>query len=583
MFRRRQNSHLILLFMTLSEYISIAITLIGVVVLLGWIFDISAIKSVPLDLASMKSNTAACFILTGISIFLQQTRRSRLWTISVAKVFASCVALIGLLTILEYIFDCSLGMDQLIVKDLSPDVSTFSPGRMSPNTALNFLVIGITLLILNVKIRNTYHPFQYLNLATSAISLLAFVTYVYDIRSLYFVVPYRGMALHTTVTFVITCASIFLSRPDQGIVAVLVSAGGGGVLARRLLPIAIGIPLFLGWLALFVQKIWIPNIEFTIAFIVIFTIIIFTFFIWQYARILERKDTERETMFEQVQELSYAVEQSPNTVVITDTNGNIQYVNQKFTQLTGYTSAEIIGKNPRTLKSNKMPPEGYKELWRTITSGREWSGEIINKKKNGEFYWEKTLIGPIKNSEGIITHFVSVKEDVTERKMMEAELKILSTTDKLTQAYNRTKFDEIILKEFAFSRRYNKPLSLVMIDIDHFKGINDNFGHNTGDYVLKTVSGIIKDTIRETDYLVRWGGEEFLVVATNMRLEEARELSERIRNEIEKYAFDQGTVTASLGITQYKTGDTVHTLLQRADAALYLAKNNGRNRSELLM
>ncbi len=345
---------------------------------------------------------------------------------------------------------------------------------------------------------------------------------------------------------------------------------------------SIGIPLFLGWLALFVQRIWIPNIEFTIAFIVIFTIIIFAFFIWQYARILERKDTERETMFEQVQELSYAVEQSPNTVVITDPNGNIQYVNPKFTQLTGYTSAEVIGKNPRILKSNKMPPEVYKDLWGTITSGREWSDEIINKKKNGEFYWEKTLIGPIKNSEGVITHFVSVKEDVTERKMMEAELNILSTTDKLTQAYNRTKFDEIIQKEFAFSRRYNKPLSLVMIDLDHFKGINDTFGHNTGDYVLKTVSGIIKDTIRETDYLVRWGGEEFLVVATSMRLEEARELSERIRNEIEKYAFDQCTVTASLGITQYKTGDTVHTLLQRADAALYLAKNNGRNRSELL-
>ncbi len=225
--------------MTLSECISIAITLIGVVVLLGWIFDITVIKSVPLDLASMKPNTATCFILTGISIFLQQTRRSLLWTISVTKVFASSVALIGLLTILEYIFDCSLGMDQLIVKDLSPDVSTFSPGRMSPNTALNFLVIGITLLILNVKIRNTYHPFQYLNLIASVISLLAFVTYIYDIRSLYFVMPYRGMALHTTVTFVITCASIFLSRPDQGIVAILVSAGGGGALARRLLPTAI--------------------------------------------------------------------------------------------------------------------------------------------------------------------------------------------------------------------------------------------------------------------------------------------------------------------------------------------------------
>lgn len=580
---RRPDSQFTSLFKTLSECIGIAIIFIGIVVLCGWIFDISVIKSVPLDLASMKPNTATCFIMTGISIFLLQTRRSYVWTISAAKVFASVVALTGLLTLIEYIFNFNLGIDQLIVKDLSPDVSTYSPGRMSPSTALNFLLIGITLILLNIKIRNTYYPFQYLNLITSLISLLAFVTYVYNIKSLYFVVPYRGMALHTTVAFVITCVSIFLSRPDQGIFAVLISNGGGGILARRLLPAAIGIPLLLGWLSLFVQRMGVPNIEFTIAFIVMFTIVIFTFFIWKYARILERKDTEREMMFEQIQELSYAVEQSPNTVVITDPNGNIQYVNRKFTQLTGYTSEEVIGKNPSILKSNKMPDEIYKDMWDVIISGREWSGEIINKKKNGEYYWEKTLIGPIKNLEGVITHFVSVKEDVTERKMMEEALKRLSTTDKLTQAYNRTKFDEIILKEFAFSKRHNKPLSLIMIDIDHFKSINDTFGHNTGDYVLKTVSGIIKNTIRETDYLVRWGGEEFLVLATNTRLDEVKELSERIRNEIEKYTFDQGKTTTSLGITQYKTGDTVHNFLKRADEALYLAKKNGRNRSELLV
>jgi PAS domain S-box-containing protein len=116
------------------------------------------------------------------------------------------------------------------------------------------------------------------------------------------------------------------------------------------------------------------------------------------------------------------VEQSPATVVITDTKGNIEYVNPKFTQLTGYTFKETIGKNPRILKSGKTPPEEYKQLWETINSGREWYGEFCNKKKNGELYWESASISPVRNTEGVITHFVGIKEDITKRKKMEETL-----------------------------------------------------------------------------------------------------------------------------------------------------------------
>jgi PAS domain S-box-containing protein len=116
------------------------------------------------------------------------------------------------------------------------------------------------------------------------------------------------------------------------------------------------------------------------------------------------------------------VEQSPTTVIITDTKGNIEYVNPKFTQLTGYTFKETIGQNPRILKSGKTPPEEYERLWEAITSGRDWHGEFCNKKKNGELYWESASISPIRNAEGVITHFVGIKEDITERKNMEEML-----------------------------------------------------------------------------------------------------------------------------------------------------------------
>lgn len=134
--------------------------------------------------------------------------------------------------------------------------------------------------------------------------------------------------------------------------------------------------------------------------------------------ITERKHTE-----EQIRKLSTAVEQSPASVVITDVNGDIEYVNPKFSETTGYSFNEVISKNPRILKSVETPPEVYKELWETITSGKEWKGEFHNKKKNGEQYWELASISPIRNHKGIITHFLAVKEDITKRKKADKELR----------------------------------------------------------------------------------------------------------------------------------------------------------------
>ncbi|MFQ5638233.1 MAG: PAS domain S-box protein [bacterium] len=125
---------------------------------------------------------------------------------------------------------------------------------------------------------------------------------------------------------------------------------------------------------------------------------------------------------EEVRKLSYAVEQSPASIMMTDTAGNLEYVNPKFTQVTGYTREEVFGKNPRFLKSGKTPPEKYQRLWQTITAGGEWRGEFYNKKKNGELYWESASISAIKNAQGDITHFLAVKEDITERKQLQEQL-----------------------------------------------------------------------------------------------------------------------------------------------------------------
>ncbi|MFQ5685411.1 MAG: PAS domain S-box protein, partial [Candidatus Scalindua sp.] len=139
-----------------------------------------------------------------------------------------------------------------------------------------------------------------------------------------------------------------------------------------------------------------------------------------------RDITERKMREGEIQKLTYAIEQSPVSVVITDTEGNIEYVNKKFTQVTGYSYEEVIGKNPRVLKSDDRTSEEYSELWETITSGKEWRGEFCNKDKNGEKYWESASISPVKNYAGVITHFIAVKEDITDRRQIEENLRKLS-------------------------------------------------------------------------------------------------------------------------------------------------------------
>lgn len=163
-----------------------------------------------------------------------------------------------------------------------------------------------------------------------------------------------------------------------------------------------------------------------------------------------------------------------------------------------------------------------------------------------------------------------------------AKLEELATTDALTGAYNRRKFNELILAEIERVRRYGHPLSLFILDIDHFKRINDTRGHETGDEVLVVLAGLIRAGIRATDSLARWGGEEFVVLSPEVMVEEAMGLAERLRAAAgtHEYSF-VGKVTASIGVAQHRAGETADELFARADEALYRAKQGGRDRVEL--
>jgi len=280
----------------------------------------------------------------------------------------------------------------------------------------------------------------------------------------------------------------------------------------------------------------------------------------------------------QLKLLSKAVEQMDEMVRITDIDGNIIYINPASEKYTQFSKEETLGKNNRIFKSGAHKKEFYEDLWKTILSGRNYKNVFINKRKNGSIYYDEKIISPLKDDDGEICCFVSTSRDVSDRVELERQLKKLATRDALTGIYNRYKTTLIIEDQIKRSDRYNELFSLLMFDIDHFKNVNDTYGHDVGDYVLQELSRIVLQSIRETDKFGRWGGEEFMIIAPHTSQNEAMELGEKIRKDVQNHPFkDVEKITISIGVTQYNIEEGFTALTKRVDDALYKAKENGRN------
>ena len=276
--------------------------------------------------------------------------------------------------------------------------------------------------------------------------------------------------------------------------------------------------------------------------------------------------------------LSRVVEQVKDSVLMTDILGRVTYVNAAFEKQTGYRSDEVVGHNVNRLKSGRQEPEFYKKLWDTISRGETFKGMFINKKRNGEIYYEDKTISPIVDEKGAITAYVSSAKDITSRIHMEEELKQMAEMDYLTGLYNRIRFESALEYEFNRNRRYGDTFSLVMLDIDHFKLVNDTYGHDAGDTILKTFADLLQNAIRTTDIIARWGGEEFMLLLPNSDTEQARHIAEKLRETIARTPFPKvGHMTASLGVCEIKEGFEMSDLLKYVDDALYKAKRQGRD------
>jgi diguanylate cyclase (GGDEF)-like protein/PAS domain S-box-containing protein len=272
-------------------------------------------------------------------------------------------------------------------------------------------------------------------------------------------------------------------------------------------------------------------------------------------------------------------EQSAEGLVVLDESGRVVEVNQRYAEMLGYSIDEMLQLHvwDWDIQFDKSAlVEMLKHVDQTgawfETQQRRKDGSIIDVglSNNGARYQGRKLI-------------FCICRDITKEKADQEKIIRLATIDTLTGLYNRYEFNNKYRQELDRAKRYNKDLSILMYDLDHFKKVNDEFGHDAGDSVLIRVSELVKQNIRAVDIAGRWGGEEFLVLLPEVAKDQARTVAEKLRRLIAEWDFERPSqVTVSFGVAQYEPGEDAEDLMRRLDKALYLAKENGRNRVECM-
>lgn len=268
-------------------------------------------------------------------------------------------------------------------------------------------------------------------------------------------------------------------------------------------------------------------------------------------------------------------------IITTDAYNNILTVNKAFTEITGYKAEEIIGKNPRILASGITNKAFYKAMWQQIVHKGYWQGEVLNRRKDGEFFSERLSISTIRNQDGKITQHIGIISDLSEHKLAEQRIEFLSNFDALTQLPNRSLLSDRATLALAAANRGSEPLALVYLDLDRFKFVNESLGPSIGDALLKELAQRLLNTLRPEDTLSRQGGDEFIMLLPGTDAEGAAHVAKKLLEIVSKpftFGSQRITLTSSIGIAEFpQDGDSFEQLTQSADAALYRAKQAGRN------
>jgi len=412
---------------------SLAVVVVGLLVLLGWLFDVPLLKRIHPSLASMKPNTALCFMLLGSAIWLRDpsklTRRRR----QVVGALAIAIVILGAATLCEYSFNWKFGIDEMLFNDVRTAIALQPSGRMSQATAATFVLLALSVLLFDVRVlKSSQRPSEWFALGAGLVSLLCLFGYGYGAEGLYAVGPFTSVALHTALAFLASSFALLFIAPETGLMRIAVSESPAGVMARRLLPVALLLPPFLGWVRLKGQEANLYDTRFGLALFALSICVCFMALVWWTAGVLFRSDGARRSAESAVrdseEDIRTTLQSIGDAVISTDADGRVVRMNPVAEQLTGWSIRESTGRKLAEVihiinGETRAPVDGLVDrvLREGITVGLANHTVLIS--RGGEEYSIADSGAPIRNAQGALHGAVFVFRNVTGERQAEAALR----------------------------------------------------------------------------------------------------------------------------------------------------------------
>lgn len=580
--------------------IAALLMLLGLTVMVGWHTHSTLLIQIDPNYVPMQYNTAAGFLLSGAGLLAMV-----LGSTNTAMVSGAAVGALGMLTLIEYIAGVDFGIDQRLMIPYTTFKTSY-PGRMAPNSALCFMLAGVALLLAALM-----HNRRKASVATGTLgalvlglSLLALSGYAMGIETTFGWGAVMRMAIHTALGFSALGSGLLVLSWQEA------SRHDGSLLKCFQIPIAIGILTvsLLLWQALQIdygrsisyESIY-PNL------LLAFGTVLAAAMAWAMNRtdaariqahaaetarhaleadIVRRQQTEA-ALKESEERFRSLFEHAAIGISQISIEGHFLKINDGFCRILGYSQQEFLA---QSLTCQQITHPEDLELDMTFKQKlldgaiENYSLEERYVRKDRSTAWVHLSTALVRDAKAQPLYFISAVQDITEHKNLLAEIERQAHADYLTGLANRRHFMELAEQELSRAMRYGSPLSIAMMDIDHFKRVNDTYGHKTGDVVLQKLSQLCQATLREVDIIGRMGGEEFAIMLPETDGEKAAEVAERLRASIARADIPLGTglplhFTVSIGIATLQGSDVnVDMLLNLADKALYEAKHSGRNR-----
>jgi diguanylate cyclase (GGDEF)-like protein/PAS domain S-box-containing protein len=550
----------------------------------------------------MNPMTAACFIALGSAMWLlahNEHRHGR----EIARVLAFLVFVVGLSRVWGIATGDGPGADQLIFGDAMQRTVDGRHNRMSLNAAINFSLLGAALLLQLRRLRFTSAMAQLLAVLVLFSAQAALIAHAYQSGWFQSLGVFNRMALPTAIGFAGLSVAVMTLSAREGLIAIILSEGPGGALARMLLPAGFLVPTVLGWILISGRRESLLDPDLADTLFVFASILVFVAIVaWVATQLhethVERLRAERALRASEMR-FRLIAENGSDVVSLYSTDGRLVYISPSCERVMGFLPEEM----PRMAPFATVHPQDLERLQRhfnQLVRGQPVPAiQVRMLHKTGRHIWLDMMWRAVMDDAGEVVQLQVSSRDITdsklnERRLEDAQKKLrqqqdmlhdansklseLASLDSLTGLRNRRAFEERLDDETRRWRRNGSDVSLILLDVDHFKLYNDTFGHPKGDEVLRAVGGLLRESLRASDFAARYGGEEFAIILPNTGRDGALKVAEQLRQAIESTTWEDRPITASVGTaTLCSEVRTSEDLVAYADRALYRSKQAGRN------